>query len=148
MTDEKKEKFLLYLTSGLSETDCFKALGVDRVTVKKAARDDEEFSQGWAVASHEGKAKLVMRVHASAATQWLAAAWMLGRRWPNEWAERSADSYSVEEMREFFSLMPTALRVHVKDQDTINEIIMGLHELLEICHGSGKRRKRGSRAGR
>jgi hypothetical protein len=96
MDDRRKKTFIGLLQRGISEADAFRILCVDRKTVKSAMRADPEFSQGVKSAAATGKAELVKRIHG--AEHWTAAAWLLERKYWQEYAQRRPENFTAEDV--------------------------------------------------
>jgi len=100
------------LKLGLTFGEACQLARVGESSVRRAMRSNEEFRQAIKEAATAGKAHLVGLVNDAANTTWTAAAWMLERKWPQEFARRRPDAYTTEEFLLFASsLMDIARRL-------------------------------------
>lgn len=79
-----REKIYAILSIGGSRTDAAKSLGVSMVTMQSEAKRDPEFLRGMEKAEAQGKLELLRKIKGAA--PWQAAAWMLERKYPQEFA--------------------------------------------------------------
>ena len=97
MDDTRKAAYLTALRDGLSDV-CARALvGVSRPAVYRAGKADPAFARDREKAVVQGKYTLLKRIWAAAsgtgAGQWVAAAWLLERKWYQEFGRRRPDAY-------------------------------------------------------
>jgi hypothetical protein len=113
MTAEQRQHFIGALLFGGTKADAYGAVGVSRSTVRRAMAADPGFASAVKSADVRGKLNLVMTIHNAAMSggQWRAAAWLLERRFPNEFGRRCPDDYRREEVEDLVTaLAETALR--------------------------------------
>lgn len=139
MTPEAKKRLIMYLTSGLSEGDCFRALNIARQTVKRECEIDPEFGHSFKTASHDGKAKLVTRVFAASGEAWQAAAWILARKYPGEWSENK-DHFTPEDVASLGVSFAELARRFIPESQ--HESFLNAFQALMGSISHGKRRRK------
>lgn len=82
---EEKQIFAI-LSVGGSLADAADCLGIHRETLINQGKRDPKFSKGMMKAAAKGKISLIRRV--GKAPQWQAAAWMLERKWGEEFGKK------------------------------------------------------------
>ncbi len=126
------------------EAEAQTALGFGRMTVRRAARKDATFERGIKRARLEGKLALLKRIRAASESMWQAAAWLLERKWPQEFARRHPDAYAAEQFVSFaVALSDIARRFVPPDQhghyNAAVEALLG--QMEGQARGRGGRRR-------
>jgi len=85
ITGEKKEKLLEYLSLGMSRKMAGKALGFSHTTIADEAKRNPEFSAQLDQAEGKGVAENLDTIKKASRSDWKAAAWMLERKYPEEY---------------------------------------------------------------
>jgi transposase len=117
MTPESKAILLKALGLGISEEDSAKLVGVSRATVRREALADKDFAQDKKGAVVAGKMRLLRRITAASREAWTAAAWLLERRFPQEFGRRTPDTLTAEEVAEMAAdLVGLAMQFVPKDK--------------------------------
>jgi transposase len=80
------------LTVGACLNDAARSLGIDSKTIRNHRKRNPDFSRRVDQAIHDGKVKLVQKVTGDRA--WQAAAWMLERRWGEQYGKREKHEHS------------------------------------------------------
>ncbi len=100
MTPERMEAVLVGMRLGLSRTVAAQAAGVGKDAIRRWALVDRRFAL--ALEEAEGTAQaMLMRLVLQAAAKglpntWQAAAWMLERRWPDQYGQKSKLDVSLD----------------------------------------------------
>lgn len=98
ITEAQRAEFVALLTVGVSQSDAYLAAGVTRSAVRRLCRSDPTFASRVQSAVARGKVTLIKRIYYATSDDWRAAAWMLERRWPAEWAPRRPDRFTREDV--------------------------------------------------
>lgn len=90
---------LAKIADGSTQTDAAQAVGIHRTTLSRWKSADPELAEAMERAESEAKAKLLQLVLSSAGGEdpdWRAAAWILERRWPDEFGPKARMQISVD----------------------------------------------------
>lgn len=87
-TDETRDAIIAALQKGYPRSAAAAAGGIAYSTMREWEKAFPEFSEALEKAEGAAKSDLVDKV--AAAKSWQAAAWLLERRWPTEFAQRKA----------------------------------------------------------
>ena len=99
MTEPVIATILRAVEVGLPVERAAHAAGVDAATVRSHRKRHSEFATALEKAEATSALRLVTRIQTASEKQWQAAAWILERRWPNEWARRDPQlTESVQEI--------------------------------------------------
>lgn len=90
--DGAKAEIFACLTVGASLQDASDYVGIARCTLTRLKQSDPEFAQGCAKAIKKGKLHCLNKI--GKATAWQAAAWMLERRWYQEFSRKDKVEHS------------------------------------------------------
>ncbi len=143
-TPEALAAYLSALGAGLAEAEALTLAGLSRGAVQRARRSDPEFDHSKKRAVAEGKHALLQRIQAASATVWQAAAWLLERKWPQEFARRHPDSYAAEQFVSFAVALSDIARRFVPDDQHAHynaavEALLG--QMEGQARGRGGRRR-------
>jgi transposase len=91
-TPETEEAIFACLKEGMTKKAAAAAGGITYMTLRQWEKDFPEFSDALQNAEAAGQQALLRRIWAAAGTpdRWQAAAWILERRWPQDFARRQA----------------------------------------------------------
>jgi soluble cytochrome b562 len=99
MPSKKKPKtielILANLREGLTKEVACSQAGITRMTLHRWCEEDEELALDVQAAIDVSQAVLIKAVTSAAFTDWRAAAWMLERRWPGDFAAKRDVEVSV-----------------------------------------------------
>lgn len=76
------------IEAGLSIGDAARACGVGRTTIYRWIASDEDVEHEIEVAVTKAQFKLLRTIQAASDNDWRAAAWLLARRWPDEFGNK------------------------------------------------------------
>ena len=100
MTSERVEAVLMGLRRGLSRTVAGQAAGVSKDSIRRWMERSATFRADTEQAEAESQSMLLGIVLAAAAKKlpntWQAAAWLLERRWPEAYGQRSKVDISLD----------------------------------------------------
>jgi len=94
-TKEVIEAILANLREGLTKEVACSQAGINSRTLYNWCEDDAELALDVQAAIDVSQAVLIKAVTSAAFTDWRAAAWMLERRWPNDFAAKRDVEVSV-----------------------------------------------------
>lgn len=94
-TKEVIEAILANLREGLTKEVACSQAGINSRTLYNWCEDDEELALDVQAAIDVSQAVLIKAVTSAAFTDWRAAAWMLERRWPGDFAAKRDVEVSV-----------------------------------------------------
>jgi len=77
-----------YIEGGASTSDAARACGVGRTTIYRWIAEDEDIHDEIERATSVAQQRLVRSIYEASNTDWRAAAWLLARRWPDEFGKR------------------------------------------------------------
>ena len=89
------EQILANLREGLTKDVACSQAGITRNTLHRWCNDDEQLAVEVQAAVDVSQAVLIKAVTGAAFTDWRAAAWMLERRWPGDFAAKRDVEVSV-----------------------------------------------------
>jgi hypothetical protein len=150
ITDKQRAEFFALLTVGVSQADAYLAAGVNRSAVRRLCRSDPAFASGVSSDVARGKATLIVRIFSATSDNWRAAAWLLERRWPAEWAPRRPDRFTKEDVTTLVNKFVGRARRYVPPErwaaflEDVNEWLAGLERRKRTW---GRRSPRTSSAG-
>ena len=87
-TEELVRRIEGYGALGVSDKTIFEAVGISHDTFYKWMKNKPEFATRINKARSLGQAKLVKLIWDAVPKTWQAAAWLLERRWPNEYGKK------------------------------------------------------------
>lgn len=97
LTPDLQKQYLRLLQIGMSQQEALLACGFDDKVIARARRADPIFAERINRAASEGKAMLVECVFQARKRSWYAAAWMLERRFWQEYAQRRPDQFTADD---------------------------------------------------
>ena len=134
-TPERMDAVLAGIRLGQSRTMAARAAGVTHTTIANWATASPDFAMALDKAEADGQ-QMLLRVVISAAAKnlpntWQAAAWLLERRWPSEFAQKSRLDVSIDLQAEIRQL---AEQHGLQYEDVVNQA-----EAIIAEHVSDKR---------
>ena len=85
---KKQNKFLMWLSIGLTKKDAAEAAGFNEATIYVWQKDEfSSFSSRVSQAIDYSRRFAIAQIHKHANKDWKAAAWLLERKYPKEWGE-------------------------------------------------------------
>ena len=87
-TKQHRDELLENLRSGMSIVAACALSGVSRSTYYNWVKSDQEWAEEAEAAIRFGEAVQVARISQAGSDDWRAAAWLLERRFPNEWGPK------------------------------------------------------------
>jgi DNA-binding XRE family transcriptional regulator len=101
---ELEAAVLAGIEAGLTQTDAAQAAGIHRITLYRWKTEDEDFADRLAMAESTAKQTLTAVIVAAAQARlpqsWNAAAWLLERRWPDQYGPKARMEISVDVRQE------------------------------------------------
>ncbi len=98
LTHEVKEQIYLIIADGNTYKVAFQSCGIGESTFYEWMQQPE-FSELIKKAEAEAKKKLLGTIKAASDTKWQAAAWILERRWPDEFGAKQKLDHNVNDRR-------------------------------------------------
>ncbi|HYW88566.1 MAG TPA: hypothetical protein VFB50_12400 [Chloroflexota bacterium] len=89
LTPERAERLLQAVRDGNTLKAACACAGVTEETLASWRRRFLDFSECLTRAIAESEASLVASIRQAGAADWRASAWLLERRWPDQWANRA-----------------------------------------------------------
>jgi transposase len=89
-TPEAQERILAALRKGMTKKAAAAAGGMGYSTLNEWEHDEPEFADAVKAAESDSQQELLKKIWTASDQQWQAAAWMLERRWPQDFARRQA----------------------------------------------------------
>jgi transposase len=89
-TPEAQERILAALRKGMTKKAAAAAGGMGYSTLNEWEHDEPEFADAVKAAESDSQEALLRKIWTASDQQWQAAAWMLERRWPQDFARRQA----------------------------------------------------------
>jgi hypothetical protein len=86
---EVKEGILKLIEEGNTQKCAFSCYEVPEQTFYSWMERDEEFAERVKSAEHKCQSALVKIIKTAAEKSWFAAAWLLERKWPNQYAQQT-----------------------------------------------------------
>lgn len=129
---EKRRTILALLSNGSSRRTAARFVGCAHSTIRRTALRDPEFAAQLARAesSLEVEALRCLRRAAQQERYWRAAAWLLERTNPDEFARREPKTYTADQMCESHEILANCLGREVPDEAR-KEMVRRLDLLLE-----------------
>lgn len=92
VTEDKKREILAVLTAGGSRNTASDYVGVDKASLHRAVESDEAFSQQVKKAESKAQLRHLKTIgNASDDGVWQASAWMLERKWPEQFGRNRTE---------------------------------------------------------
>ncbi len=88
LTEELTKKIEGYAALGVPDKAIYEAVGIGHDTFYRWIKQNSEFAKRLNKARSLGQAKLVKLIWDAVPKTWQAAAWLLERRWPNEYGKK------------------------------------------------------------
>ncbi len=131
LDDEKRRQLLALLNKGCSRRTAAIAVGCSPGTITRTANRDPDFAKQLAHAESKLEAKLIRRLDKASKKDryWRAAGWLLERKFPEEYARRTPNLFTGQEMVQFFFSAIDAMQEPLT-ADQIEQIIHNLDSLL------------------
>lgn len=127
-----REEVLKVLRSGGSRTDAAAKVRVHYQTLSHEVKRDPDFLAAVLQAEADGKLTLILRINKASTSDWKAAAWLLERKYWQEWSKRNPDAISPDQLASAFSRLVALLltelppEFHERVQRRVEEIITSL----------------------
>ena len=136
LDDKKKAKIIALLANGSSRRMAARYVGCAPSTITRTLARDPAFREQLAAAEQNADidALRALRVAARKPRYWRAAAWLLERRHPDNFARRKPETYTPEEF-----LRCVALLMEILDKDLPEENYQrALKKMNELCQMTRK----------
>jgi hypothetical protein len=142
LDDKKKAKIIALITVGASRRMAARYIGCAPSTITRTAARDPEFCEQLATAEQNCDVSTLqaIRVAAGNPRYWRAAAWLLERRNPNDFALRKPEVYTAAEFAEYITAATERIG-HLLAEDRYQEIMNILDELCEMAKEDFKAEK-------
>ncbi len=101
------------LAAGGSRQDAANHVGIHRSNLDRTVLRDKAFADRAREAEMGAKIMLIGSVKSAAKGDWRAAAWMLERKWHEDWAKREPGAVTPEQMAGGFSRFVSAVQAVV-----------------------------------
>lgn len=101
MTPEKERDILAILATGGSRNVAADYVGIGQATLHDVIARDEKFSERVKKAEASGQLKHLKKIEM--AEQWQASAWMLERKWPDEYGRKDRTEQPADDMAEIIT---------------------------------------------
>ena len=135
LSPERKAAIIAGMELGLSRGDAAQSAGVTRRTVNRWAAEESDFADELEMAESRAKRHLLGIVVAVAAKRfpntWQAAAWLLERRWPSEFAQKSRLDISID--------LEAEIRQMAEEHGLAYEDVVNQAEVIIAEHVADKR---------
>ena len=135
LTDYKRQRVLGMIAMGSSRRQAAKMVGVHAATIGRAVARDAKFAEDMREAEMLGRNRPLRAMFDAMDKHWRAAAWMLERRCPDEFARRKPHTYTRRDVREIVDRLleeMLALLTDDEQREHIAEVAEELIESLEI----------------
>ena len=100
LDDRKRQRVLGMIAMGSSRRQAAKMVGVHAATIGRAVARDPKFAEDMREAEMLGRNRPLRAMYDAVDKHWRAAAWMLERRCPEEFARRKPETYALRDVRE------------------------------------------------
>lgn len=142
LDDIKRGEICAILAVGCSRSVAARYVGCHVTTIRRTAARDDAFAKSLAHAEsqHEILHLTYINKAAKEGRYWRAAAWALERTYPNRYAQRRAQTVTVEQISQVLSQFADAILEEVTDPDQRERILARLSELtarLRAAAGKG-----------
>lgn len=84
--DQRKDRIIAAVRAGASKATAAKFAGISPRTLRRWAKEQPEFRESLLQADGACETNLLAKIHAATDKNWMAAAWILERRFPERWA--------------------------------------------------------------
>ena len=101
LTEELTKKIEGYAALGVPDKAIYDAAGIGHDTFYRWIKQNSEFAKRLNKARSLGQAKLVKLIWDAVPKTWQAAAWLLERRWPNEYGKKETLKHELGEKMSF-----------------------------------------------
>ena len=135
MFDPKKRRTVISLiTNGSSRRVAAQFVGVAPSTITRAAARDPEFAAQLAKAEKGAEIEALHYVRAAAKKEryWRAAAWLLERKNPQDFAPRPPTLFTGEEVFQLISRIIETFHDEIPDENC-DRVLAKLDEMIEAC---------------
>ena len=134
LDDRKRQRVLGMIAMGSSRRQAAKMVGVHAATIGRAVARDPKFAEDMREAEMLGRNRPLRAMYDAVDKHWRAAAWMLERRCPEEFARRKPQTYALRDVREIVDrLLEEVLPLLANDaqREQISDAAETLIESLE-----------------
>ena len=137
--DEAKQKTILaMLANGSSRRVAAAYVGCTPSTITRTAARDPEFDAALAHAEQNSEVRALRCLHNATRNEryWRAAAWLLERRNPDDFAAREPNVFTEQQVRQLF-LRLLLLVAEETPQEKLDQLMGRLDELVEMLQKTG-----------
>lgn len=132
LDDKKRSQIIALLANGSSRRMAARYVGCAPSTITRTAARDADFARQLANAEQNAEVDALRAIRAAAKKDryWRAAAWLLERRNPDDFAHRPANVVTGDQITQMFTQLVELLREEVPEANC-DRAIEKLEELLE-----------------
>lgn len=130
----RRAKLIGYISHGCSRRVAARVVGCSAATITRTAARDPDFAADLARAEHYLEVETLKHIRDAARDprHWRAAAWLLERRNPDDFASRSNQTYTSEQVVQLFNRVTLILSQEVPEENCRRAIQKLQHILLEL----------------
>jgi hypothetical protein len=139
--DEVKQREICALISvGCDRRSAARYVGCTAETIRLTAKRDRQFAERLDQAEMRHKFQQLQNIHQAGKTSWRAAAWLLERKYPDQFARRDPDSVSHDELARFMTAMGETLAKCVSEHVTEPAVLKAIQRDLTRLARMAERR--------
>lgn len=130
----RRAKLISFISHGLSRRVAARVVGCSPAAITRAAARDPDFAAELARAEHYLEIEALKRLRDAAMKEqyWRAAAWLLERKNPDDFARRPNQTYTSEQVVQLFNRVTLILSQEVPEENCRRAIQKLQHILLEL----------------
>ncbi|MBN2580483.1 MAG: hypothetical protein JXB10_15975 [Pirellulales bacterium] len=115
LDDAKRRVIISMLSNGSSRRITARYVGCAQSTITRTAARDPAFAAQIAAAEHQAEIEILRALRAAARNEryWRAGAWLLERRNPEDFAARSPQVFTVDQIMQMISLLGEILYAEI-----------------------------------